>query len=354
MTEHNGELRHSPSEENLLTPMEQTAANHNDITFMPPTHGRHRHDEIETIERGEAPESDESEAEDLPIAMSDGGNTRSCLSITIIDSEHAIKIAGGFGLYQIFYVLALQLFCVLASGNYSFMQYSTSAPNISCVVDNNLTIEYQVHQHEFCRFYEGYRCNATIWHDNFYTITEQWELICSYDHIPETINSVQTVGVILTAPFFGLLSDHFGRRRVVVAAMTTMCIANVLSTISSSWILFTAARLISATAMYASTAVTFIWGMETFDARNNIVANLASSWSLGYIITAGLAAASHGWRSLLTALNVLTLPTIMIFNRFVESPRWLVQNGKRISTQNVLLLRLFTMLQAISRQLHKR
>ena len=49
----------------------------------------------------------------------------SSVSVTLTDTEHAIKLAGGFGLYQWYYLLAVQLLTVIITANYSFTQYST-------------------------------------------------------------------------------------------------------------------------------------------------------------------------------------------------------------------------------------
>jgi hypothetical protein len=71
---------------------------------------------------------------------------------------------------------------------------------------------------EFCHLFDNNLCDSVVFHAQFATIIEEWQLICARDYIPETINSLQTFGTLFTAPLVGIISDRHGRKA------TFMCI----------------------------------------------------------------------------------------------------------------------------------
>jgi hypothetical protein len=65
-------------------------------------------------------------------------NTRTPrLSIVLHDAEHAIVLAGGFGAYQIVFLIASQILTIVLCGNYSLMTYSTMVPTVECTTTTN-------------------------------------------------------------------------------------------------------------------------------------------------------------------------------------------------------------------------
>jgi sugar porter (SP) family MFS transporter len=149
------------------------------------------------------------------------------------------------------------------------------------------------------------------------------------------------VGAILGALAGGPLSDRFGRRRGILALAAVFCVGSLLAAFSVSVSMLIGARVILGVAVGGASVLVPVFISEAAPPRLrgrlvSVNQLLLTVGILGAYLTNALFAYDGGWRwmfglgvvpALALALGIVPLP---------ETPRWLVEKGRRDEALSVL------------------
>lgn len=141
------------------------------------------------------------------------------------------------------------------------------------------------------------------------------------------VTSVATVYFFLyglTQPVHGVLSDRFGRVRVMRAAMVGMAVANVAAAAAPALGYLVAAKAVSASfaAGILPTSLAYVGDKVRFTLRQQVIANVLAAGAVGTvaaIAAGGLLARFTSWRLAFAAYAVVALFLAARLHRLPES-----------------------------------
>jgi MFS transporter, SP family, arabinose:H+ symporter len=150
------------------------------------------------------------------------------------------------------------------------------------------------------------------------------------------------VGAIVGAFGSGILTDKFGRKRVLIIVALFFAVSCALTAISSSSVLFISARLFGGLAVGAASVLSPMYVAEVSPAKNRgmLVAIYQLTIVLGilisYTINYTLHDVDNNWRWMF-ATGII--PSVLFFTGLFfipESPRWLYKAGRKEESLKVL------------------
>ena len=165
-------------------------------------------------------------------------------------------------------------------------------------------------------------------------MVSQFSLVCSNDVQRSLGSSSYMAAKIIGSILFGVMSDRFGRKKVLVAASLLLTLSGVATAFSPNmmtWIVLRAFVALSVTGLFI-TGFTYCMEMVGGVWSTLVSFGLEYSWALGYLTVPLLAWVVPAWSSLQLAVSVPTLVfTIMVAipGLLPESPRWLLASGKK-------------------------
>jgi len=157
--------------------------------------------------------------------------------------------------------------------------------------------------------------------------------------------TVWLVGIMIGALLFGYLADRFGRRKLFILTLLLYAGFTVISALSPGYYFFMVFRFLTAIGVGAEySAINAAIG-EIIPARFRGRANatVMNFWPVGSILAAllslyfiNLLPPSVGWRFAFGLGAVVALFTIWARRILPESPRWLLQRGRRQEALEVM------------------
>lgn len=125
-------------------------------------------------------------------------------------------------------------------------------------------------------------------------------------------------------PVYGLLSDRFGRVRVMRAALVGMAVANAAAAAAPDLGALVAAKAIAAVfaASLLPTSLVYVGDRVAFAARQHVIANLLAAGAAGTAlatVSSGLLASSVSWRAAFAILALIPLLLAVAMGRVPES-----------------------------------
>jgi MFS family permease len=157
--------------------------------------------------------------------------------------------------------------------------------------------------------------------------------------------TVWLVGIMIGALLFGYLADRFGRRKLFILTLLLYSGFTVISALSPGYYFFMVFRFLTAIGVGAEySAINAAIG-EIIPARFRGRANAAvmNFWPVGSILAAllslyfiNLLPPSIGWRFAFGLGAVVALFTVWVRRILPESPRWLLERGRRQEALEVM------------------
>jgi len=157
------------------------------------------------------------------------------------------------------------------------------------------------------------------------------------------LGSSTYVGFLVGALFAGLLGDRFGRRVVMMWALTFFCVMTFANAFVNDWHTFAALRAIAGIGMGAEGAIIapFLVEFVSNRYRGAFTGALAGFFSFGFVAAALIGyllipLGPEGWRY---ALVLVSLPVIVLLwwrRSLHESPRWLEIRGRHAEADAVV------------------
>ncbi len=157
--------------------------------------------------------------------------------------------------------------------------------------------------------------------------------------------TVWLVGIMIGALLFGYLADRFGRRKLFILTLLLYSGFTVISALSPGYYFFMVFRFLTAIGVGAEySAINAAIG-EIIPARFRGRANatVMNFWPVGSILAAllslyfiNLLPPSIGWRFAFGLGAIVALFTVWVRRILPESPRWLLQRGRRQEAMEVM------------------
>ncbi|XP_060578137.1 organic cation transporter protein-like [Ruditapes philippinarum] len=185
------------------------------------------------------------------------------------------------------------------------------------------------------------QCNKWVYDSSVLkdTFITQANLVCKREIARANANMIYFSGMMTGALVIGLLSDMFGRKKVLIFS-TLMHVGGAFgSAFATDYIFFVAMRFIigvSCTGMYTSS---FVLGMELVIPSKRVAASymLDMAWCVGLYILCFLAYVTRSWDMILLVMASLAVLLFVCLWIIPESPRWLKSKGRFIEANAVIL-----------------
>ncbi|XKL61760.1 hypothetical protein PGB90_001593 [Kerria lacca] len=162
------------------------------------------------------------------------------------------------------------------------------------------------------------------------TIVSEWSLVCDKEQLRHVAEMMFLLGVAFGGFFSGLVSDRFGRKKTLMASLFLQIILGILVALSPWFELFLILRAILGFVCVSIVFSGLILCMELVGGKWLTISGVSYMFPvpLSYIIIAGIAYVTHGWRSLQLAITLPSLLFLGLWWIVPESPRWLLAMGK--------------------------
>jgi sugar porter (SP) family MFS transporter len=161
----------------------------------------------------------------------------------------------------------------------------------------------------------------------------------------EVAASALLLGCVFGASVAGILSDRFGRKRILLWSAVLFLVSSIGAALPRGLSEFTAARLLGGVAIGMESMLSPLYVAEISPARIRgrlvalnqlaIVVGILSAYLVSWLL-AGLGAAS--WRWMFASATVPSVLFVISFLRCPETPRWLIQQGRVVEARSVLTL----------------
>jgi len=174
------------------------------------------------------------------------------------------------------------------------------------------------------------------------SVVSQFDLVCGNDYLRSLSQSLYMAGKMIGAIGTGILSDKFGRKRMVLVSAAMVLISGIVIAFSPSMILFIVLRACVAASTTGMFTCGFVYCMEHVGGKWSTLVSfgLEYSWAFGYLTVPLIAWAVPQWDHLQLAVSIPTIlfVAILAFPSLVpESPKWLLVKGRQKEAEAILI-----------------
>lgn len=163
------------------------------------------------------------------------------------------------------------------------------------------------------------------------TIVTEWNLVCDDGWKAPLPSSVSSGGVLAGSLISGQLSDRFGRKIVLFAALLFHNAVCILQTFSPSFLVFIALQIVVGMSRISLYISAFVLGAEILSPRVRAAfstAGVCLFFAAGYMLMPLVAFFIRDWKNLLLSLNLPCCALLALWWYVPESPRWLLSKGR--------------------------
>ncbi|KAL3970758.1 hypothetical protein ACER0C_026277 [Sarotherodon galilaeus] len=163
------------------------------------------------------------------------------------------------------------------------------------------------------------------------TIVSEFDLVCSNQWKQPLTSTVFFVGVLLGSFFSGQLSDRYGRKPILFAALALQTVFTFAQVFSGSWIMFLIILFINGLGQMSNFVAALVLGSEVLTGKVRVLYSSLGTclgFAIGYMILPLLAYFLRDWKSLSLALSLPCVAYIPFWWLMPESPRWLLSQGR--------------------------
>ncbi|KAG8177111.1 hypothetical protein JTE90_015255 [Oedothorax gibbosus] len=279
-----------------------------------------------------------------------------------MDFEDILSEVGGFGLYQKLLVVTFMIpsFIVIPwfSMNSIFVNnvpdHWCRVPDLDHYYPNLTTEEYKSmvrpHHHSSCTTWDvdwsavnwtgvpdpnwkTKECDAGWEYDQTNydaTSVTWWNMVCKDGHYSSLVISLLFVGDVIGTPFYGWLSDKWGRKPTFLFMALIIAVSEIGSVLSPNFVVSLMLRTINGSSMSTVYGVGYIILLELVSpgmrARMNGVAT--TSWTLGLCLLPLLAYLARSWIKLSIVTSVTSAALLLYWKVLPESPSWLISQER--------------------------
>ncbi|XP_004561794.3 organic cation/carnitine transporter 2 isoform X1 [Maylandia zebra] len=163
------------------------------------------------------------------------------------------------------------------------------------------------------------------------TIVSEFDLVCSNQWKQPFTSTVFFVGGLLGSFLSGQLSDRYGRKPVLFAALALQTVFTFAQVFSGSWIMFLIILFINGLGQMSNFVAALVLGSEVLTGKVRVLYSSLGTclgFAIGYMILPLLAYFLRDWKSLSLALSLPCVAYVPFWWFMPESPRWLLSRGR--------------------------
>ncbi|CAG9562564.1 unnamed protein product [Danaus chrysippus] len=170
------------------------------------------------------------------------------------------------------------------------------------------------------------------------SVTSTFGLICEKRHLASLAQSTLQAGILVGSIFYGYLSDRYGRKIAVSAALFCEVVFVSLSAVTTHFWLFVATRFLMGTAVGGTMLCAFIMLVELSGKsfRPYLAGMIDLSLVISYLTLPIISYFLRDWRKLQLVLSLPWLYVALIYFVLPESPRWLITTGQKDKAVEIL------------------
>ncbi|TFK12135.1 Solute carrier family 22 member 6-B [Platysternon megacephalum] len=162
------------------------------------------------------------------------------------------------------------------------------------------------------------------------TIVTEWDLVCDLGPLPALAQTLFMAGVLLGALLFGVFSDRFGRRVILLCSLLLVAVMGTGAALSSDFLTYCAFRLLSGVGLSGFLLNYICLSLEWVPTKSRalVVTWLSYCSTAGQVVLAGLAYGIRDWRWLQLAISIPFFIFFLCAWWIPESARWLIVNHR--------------------------
>ena len=183
------------------------------------------------------------------------------------------------------------------------------------------------------------------------TLASEFNLVCDRENLLSIGQTVYFLGMLCGGPFFGILSDKYGRKPMLIASMLVMAISGIGSGLAPIFEVFLVFRFFSpmgATSefffeisIFRTNLLLMNIALAVFMLGMTYMLELTGSnwttfvgvgqeffWTIGWLFLGALAYIVTDWRHLILVTSAPGLLIILYNWILMESPKWLLSVGR--------------------------
>ncbi|EDO42217.1 predicted protein, partial [Nematostella vectensis] len=170
------------------------------------------------------------------------------------------------------------------------------------------------------------------------TFVFQWDLVCEYSSLSWATNSIMFTGWLFGNIVFGILSDKYGRRKVLFISSCMVCWVAFASSFVPYYWLYAVFRFFIGFGLGGSIVILFIMATEFVGPQKRAMAGTFTwyFWTGALMLIALLAYFIRDWRILSITTSAPGILLFLFWWLIPESVRWLLTHERSKEAEMIL------------------
>lgn len=219
----------------------------------------------------------------------------------------------------------------IPSDNYNITEQGTKRQPCKSTIERNATLSpSQFHESKLIAACEQFEFSS-----GFYSIIDQWQLVCRRKMLVPTSQSFYLQGVLFGGILYKYLSQVWSPRLILIGGMLVQIISGVGVAVSPYFTLHCALRFVTAVACTQMFTAGYTICTSLMEGKARTVAGCCYEhlWSVGVITLACIGSLCTDWRHLQLAISLPTVLILLLFRYIPESPEWKPKKKQRKKKQ---------------------
>ncbi|XP_002158070.2 organic cation transporter protein [Hydra vulgaris] len=279
----------------------------------------------------------ETNASELPIL------TNEHVPCQVLDVDNFLVLIGEFGRMQKLLVFLFSLMIIPSAYHTLIMSFIGNEPGWRCTSNNsectfNSTVVFVKGD---LNYENNCKMNRTSWkfiHPKEFSIVTEWDLICEKKTHSTLANSVFFIGWAIGAITIGILSDRYGRKKILFPSWSGIIVSSLICAFVHNFWIFLVLRLIIGILQGGVMLLLFVLATELVGPsyRSLSGTTIWFAFTFALCIMAVQAWLIPNWRTLLIIVSIPYIVLILFYKIIPESVRWLRVSNKPLEAELVL------------------
>ncbi|GLH00664.1 Organic cation transporter protein [Gryllus bimaculatus] len=183
------------------------------------------------------------------------------------------------------------------------------------------------------------RCNKWVYQRDESTIASEWDITCDENQWKLTlVGTVNSIGYFVTTPIAGYTSDRFGRKAVLLGAISLACFSGLARSFANNYEVFLLWEFLDMALGGSIYETAFVLGMELVGPEKRVLggAIISAYNGLGEVFLGLIAWAVPYWRWMLRVIYGPAIFLLLYFWILPESVRWLIAHGRMNEADSII------------------
>ena len=183
-----------------------------------------------------------------------------------------------------------------------------------------------------------FSCDNLTFSSDTSSIVSEWNLVCDQSWLAKASMSVLMMGFLVGALILGSTADKIGRKNNILFTLLGMLFFNVVSALTYTYNIYLFSRFMIGFFVAGNVLSIVVLMSElvgpSYRSRYGLV--IMGGFPVGIILLTLLASNIMSWRPLTFLVSLLGIPLLLSHCFLVESPRWLLSQGRQLEAEQVL------------------